>query len=157
MISNKLYEIHELVKISDSLKNQNKVIGFTNGCFDLLHEGHIQLLYEASKLCNFLIVGLNSDLSIKKLKGTNRPIDSETTRVHNLNSRNEVNAIITFENQTPLTIIKKIMPHIIFKGSDYKDKKIIGAKEIKKNNGKVHLISNLEGYSTTSIIEKLKL
>lgn len=153
-MNNKLYNIVDLKKKIDLLRNDKKLIGFTNGCFDLLHEGHLKLLTKSRNLCDYLIVGLNSDSSVKKLKGQNRPIDSELDRINKLSKQSKADAIILFSNITPLKLIEKIKPQILFKGSDYKDKVIIGEEVVKNGGGKVILIDILKGYSTTNLIKK---
>tara|TARA_B110000444_G_C18844266_1_gene600914 strand:+ start:2841 stop:3317 length:477 start_codon:yes stop_codon:yes gene_type:complete len=153
-MKNKLYNIIDLKKKIDLLRNDKKSIGFTNGCFDLLHEGHLKLIAKSRNLCDYLIVGLNSDSSVKKIKGQSRPIDNEIARINKLSKQSKIDAIIIFSKSTPLELIKKIKPQILFKGSDYKDKIIIGEEVVKKDGGKVVLIDILKGHSTTNSIKK---
>jgi len=141
------------MKNISQLKNDNKCVGFTNGCFDLLHKGHIYSISEAKKKCDYLIIGINSDISVGRIKGPSRPIDNQENRALKLSKLNEVDAIIIFHDDTPLKLIKDINPDILFKGADYKDKEIIGSEFIIKNGGKVELINILNGYSTTKIIK----
>ena len=136
--------------------HKNKKIVFTNGCFDVIHSGHIHTLKEAKKHGDILILGLNSDSSIKRLKGPNRPILSEQERVEILKSLEFIDYIVVFDEDTPLNIIKEIKPDILVKGADYKDKLIVGKKEVEKYGGKVVLINLIEGKSTTNIIKKIK-
>ena len=151
---NKTYLLNDLIiKINLLKKKDNIVIGFTNGCFDLLHKGHLYTLVEAKKKCDFLIVAINSDLSIKLLKGKDRPIDNESVRLHKLSRVKDVDAIIVFTEETPLNIIHELLPDILFKGADYKNKKVIGSECIIKNGGKINFIDILDGFSTTSIIK----
>ena len=150
---NKEYSTVNLIKKIVQLKKENIIIGFTNGCFDLLHKGHIYSISEAKKKCDYLIVGLNSDISVIKLKGTNRPIDDQSNRILKLSKLDDVDAIIIFHDDNPLKLIKDINPDILFKGADYEDKEIIGSEFIIKNGGKVELIDILKGYSTTNIIK----
>lgn len=150
----KVYKLNDLKKKLVILKNKNKTIGFTNGCFDLLHEGHLKLLAESKKKCDYLIVGINSDSSIKKIKGDNRPIDHEIIRVNNLKKQVQVDAVILFSSKTPLSLIKIIKPNVLFKGSDYREKPIVGSGTVNKEGGKVILIDLLKGYSTTKLINK---
>ena len=150
---NKEYSTVNLIKKIVQLKKENISIGFTNGCFDLLHKGHIYSISEAKKKCDYLIVGLNSDISVIKLKGTNRPIDDQSNRILKLSKLDDVDAIIIFYDDNPLKLIKDINPDILFKGADYKNKEIIGSEFIIKNGGKVELIDILKGYSTTNIIK----
>ena len=137
-------------------QNSKKII-FSNGCFDLLHKGHIDLLAKARSLGDVLIVGLNSDVSIKALKGDKRPIQNQNVRFNNLLKLNSVDLIIIFEEETPLKLIKKIQPNIIVKGQDYKLKHVVGYNTIKGWGGEVVLVPLTKGYSTTSIIKKNKL
>jgi len=154
MNNNKEININDLLKnLSKLRKKKNIIIGFANGCFDLLHKGHLSLLSESKKKCDYLIIGLNSDKSIKLLKGKSRPIENETKRVSMLTKQKEVDAIIIFEELTPLNLIINIKPNILFKGSDYLDKKIIGSNFIHQNGGKIELIDILDGYSTTNLIK----
>lgn len=150
---NKEYSAVNLIKKIVQLKKENISIGFTNGCFDLLHKGHIYSISEAKKKCDYLIVGLNSDISVIKLKGSNRPIDDQSNRILKLSKLDDVDAIIIFHDDNPLKLIKDINPDILFKGADYKNKEIIGSEFIIKNGGKVKLIDILKGYSTTNIIK----
>jgi|TARA_B110000459_G_scaffold42577_1_gene46627 rfaE bifunctional protein nucleotidyltransferase chain/domain len=154
MNNNKEININDLLKnLSKLRKKKNIIIGFANGCFDLLHKGHLSLLTESKKKCDYLIIGLNSDKSIKLLKGKSRPIENETKRVSMLTKQKEVDAIIIFEELTPLNLIINIKPNILFKGSDYLEKKIIGSNFIYQNGGKIELIDILDGYSTTNLIK----
>jgi D-beta-D-heptose 7-phosphate kinase/D-beta-D-heptose 1-phosphate adenosyltransferase len=153
-VKSKVFKLENFINQLTLIKKKNLVIGFTNGCFDLLHEGHIKLISEAKRKCNYLIIGLNSDSSIKKLKGIDRPIDNEATRIKKLSIRSEVDAIIVFSEDTPLDLIKKIVPNKLFKGSDYKDQVVVGADFIINTSGNVEYIDILEGYSTTNIIKK---
>ena len=150
---NKEYSAENLIKKIVQLKKENISIGFTNGCFDLLHKGHIYSISEAKKKCDYLIVALNSDISVIKLKGSNRPIDDQLNRILKLSKLDDVDAIIIFHDDNPLKLIKDINPDILFKGADYKDKEIIGSEFIIENGGKVELIDILNGYSTTNIIK----
>ena len=151
----KLSSLDSLIK-TIKLHDKNKVIGFTNGCFDLLHAGHISYLKKAKELCDILILALNSDLSIKKLKGKNRPIVNEEDRIEILSCLPFLDQIIIFNELTPLNIIKKIKPNIIFKGKDYLKKQVVGFEESKSWGGKVKLIDFVANKSTTKIIERIK-
>ena len=137
-------------------QNSKKII-FSNGCFDLLHKGHIDLLANARSLGDVLIVGLNSDVSVKALKGDKRPIQNQRVRFNNLRKLNSVDLVIIFEEETPIGLIKKIQPNIIVKGQDYKIKHVVGYNTIKSWGGEVILVPLTKGYSTTSIIKKNKL
>tara|TARA_B110000459_G_C16488685_1_gene437767 strand:- start:503 stop:979 length:477 start_codon:yes stop_codon:yes gene_type:complete len=150
---NKEYSAENLIKKIVQLKKENVSIGFTNGCFDLLHKGHIYSISEAKKKCDYLIIAINSDISVSIIKGPNRPIDDQVNRVLKLSKLDDVDAIIIFYDDNPLELIKDINPDILFKGADYKNKEIIGSEFIIKNGGKVELIDILKGYSTTNIIK----
>ena len=136
-------------------KNLKKTIVFTNGCFDLLHKGHIDLLTRASEFGDKLIVGINSDESVKKIKGDNRPVEDQKTRKKKLLNLKYVDAVYVFEETTPLKIIKFICPDVLVKGADYTVNEIIGAKFVLDNGGKVIAVPLTPGYSTTKSIEKM--
>ena len=136
-------------------KNFNKTIVFTNGCFDLLHKGHKDFLLKASKFGNKLIVGVNSDSSVKQIKGECRPIENQYIREKKLLSLNYVDAVFIFEEITPMSLIKKICPDVLVKGADYKVDEIIGANFVLRNGGRVHTIPLTPGYSTTNSIAKM--
>ena len=150
----KVFKLNNLLQIIIELKKEEKIVGFANGCFDLLHKGHIFLLSEAKKNCDFLIVGLNSDFSVKSLKGKSRPIDNEKNRIDNLLKKTQVDAIILFSEDTPINLITNLSPNILFKGSDYINKEVVGSSYIKEKNGKTIFINIIDGYSTTNIINK---
>ena len=132
----------------------NTIIGFTNGCFDLLHEGHLHLIRESKKRCDFLIIGLNSDESVKILKGENRPIENQEQRAMNLSKLEEVDAITIFNTETPENIIKDLNPNILIKGGDYNKTDIVGSRFVIENGGSVEVIDLLPGFSTTKIISE---
>ena len=138
-------------------KSLSKKIVFTNGCFDLLHKGHLDLLHEASKFGDILLVGLNSDKSVKKLKGNSRPIEPQKVRKENLLKVKFISDVIIFEELTPLKLINIIEPDFLVKGGDYKPNNIVGAKEIVKWGGVVKIIKLTPGFSTTDSIKKSKL
>jgi D-beta-D-heptose 7-phosphate kinase/D-beta-D-heptose 1-phosphate adenosyltransferase len=151
----KITSLPELKKIIKSYKKNNIKIGFTNGCFDILHLGHIKCLEESKKLCDKLIVAINSDASIKKIKGDKRPINNQETRLKIIASLDICDHVIVFKESTPIKLINALKPSIITKGGDYKKKDVIGHKEIKKWNGQVHIVNYIKGLSTTKIITKL--
>ena len=157
IIKNKIYSRETLQKqINIWRLNSNRLV-FTNGCFDLLHRGHIDYLSKAADLGDILIIGLNSDASVKKLnKGINRPIQNENDRAFILSSLQFVNAIIIFEEDTPYELIKAIQPDILVKGGDWKEDQIAGADVVKAKGGRVTTIPFVEGYSTTNIEKKIK-
>ncbi|SDG66051.1 D-glycero-beta-D-manno-heptose-7-phosphate kinase [Roseospirillum parvum] len=131
-------------------------IGFTNGCFDLLHPGHLSLLAEARGQCDRLVVGLNSDASVKRLKGPERPIQNEAARATVLAGLAAVDAVVIFAEDTPLSLIKALAPDVLVKGADYTEDQVVGAAEVKARGGRVHLARLKEGHSTTSTVQRLK-
>ena len=149
-----IYSIEEVKNNLQNWKNESKSIVFTNGCFDLLHRGHEDLLIVAKSKGDILIVGLNSDSSIKKLKGNLRPIQSQNIRANNLLNLEIVNAICVFNSRTPKDLIRTIKPNVLVKGGDYKKDNIVGSNMIKSWGGEVVIVPLTEGFSTTSIIEK---
>ncbi len=149
------YSNAEFSRILSFLNFKNKKIVFTNGCFDIIHRGHIEYLAKASMLGNFLIVGLNTDISVSKLKGPNRPIQDEESRAIILASLQFVNAVVLFSEETPLNLIKTIKPDILVKGGDYKIENIIGNEIVEAKGGEIKTIDFIEGYSTTSILNKI--
>ena len=156
MGAEKLLSEKEILDIISEIRNK-KVIGFTNGCFDLLHEGHLHLIKEAKKRCDFLIIGLNSDESVKILKGESRPVENQKQRAKNLSKMEEVDAIAIFNTETPENIIKDLNPNILIKGGDYNKTEIVGSKFVIENGGSVEVIDLLPGFSTTKIInERMK-
>ena len=151
-----LYSKKNIIDQVNLWKKENKDIIFTNGCFDLLHKGHIELLKKAKYYGQILIVGLNSDSSVKILKGDKRPIENQEIRVKNLLKLGIVNAVCIFKEKTPIELIKSIRPNFLIKGSDYKKNKVVGSDIIKNWDGEVIIMPLIKGYSTTSIIEKKK-
>ncbi len=137
-------------------KEKNLIIGFTNGCYDLLHEGHLHLIQKASTYCEFLIVAINSDRSVREIKGSERPIENEYIRLNNLKKNKNVDEVIVFDEPTPINLIKKIIPNILIKGSDYRKEDIVGYDVVKSAGGEVITIDLLDGYSTTNIINQQK-
>ena len=135
------------------LKEQQNSIVFTNGCFDLLHKGHIDLLNKASTYGDILIVGLNSDNSVKTLKGQDRPIENEIIRSKKLLEISNVDFVIIFNSETPKNLIIKIMPDVLVKGGDYNKDDIVGSNEVISSGGKVKIVPLTKGFSTTSIIK----
>ena len=147
----------DLTKILNLIRELGFKIGFTNGCFDILHRGHIQYLDKARKSADFLFIGVNDDNSVKKLKGKNRPINSLKDRINFLNRATLDDAfIMKFSESTPLRLIKRIKPDILIKGGDYKANQIVGNEFVKKNNGEVKIIPFLKGYSTSNLIKRIK-
>lgn len=136
-------------------ENKGKKIVFTNGCFDILHRGHVTYLAEARKLGDLLVIGLNSDASVKRLKGPERPINQETDRQYVLSQLKSVDFVEIFTEDTPLSLILKVQPKVLVKGGDWKIDQIVGAKEVIANGGDVFSLNFVDGYSTTSIINKI--
>ena len=138
----------------DALHRQKIV--FTNGCFDILHAGHVDYLRKAANLGNILIIGLNSDESVHKLKGASRPINNQNDRAEVLSALSFVDYIAIFDEDTPLNLIKEIRPSVLVKGGDYKKEEIVGADVVLDDGGRVEIIDFVENKSTTNIIEKMK-
>jgi D-glycero-beta-D-manno-heptose 1-phosphate adenylyltransferase len=155
-IPEKIYTLEELLKQVTRWRLKNKKIVFTNGVFDILHEGHIASLSEAAGFGDILITAVNADASVKRLKGPSRPVNNENARALLLASMIMTDAVIIFEEDTPLELIKAIMPDVLVKGGDYTVEQIAGAKEVIANGGEVILARIVEGISTTGIIEKLR-
>ena len=155
VIASKIFTLKDLISKTRQWKFFGKTIAFTNGCFDILHEGHIYSLSQAAKEADYLVVGVNADASVKKLKGESRPVNNEHSRATILASLMIVDAVIIFEEDTPLELIKTILPDVLVKGGDYKVDDIAGAKEVIANGGRVVINPILEGFSTTSIISKM--
>lgn len=142
--------------VLNQYRESNRKIVFTNGCFDLLHIGHINYLEEAKKLGDVLIVGVNTDASVKTLKGPSRPIQNENDRCEILAALKAVDHTILFSEDTPLNLIKKIRPHVLVKGGDWKPEQIVGSEFVLNSGGIVRSLNFVDGKSTTSIIEKSK-
>ena len=151
----KVMDFSEAKKIINFWLNKKNKIGFTNGCFDYLHPGHISLFKQAKKKCSKLIVAINSDNSVVKNKGPLRPKQKLNTRLQILNSIPFIDLIIVFSDKTPLNIIKKIKPHLLIKGSDYRESQIVGAKEVKKYGGKILRAKTLKNFSSSIIIDEI--
>ncbi|HJW17477.1 MAG TPA: D-glycero-beta-D-manno-heptose 1-phosphate adenylyltransferase [Flavisolibacter sp.] len=146
----------ELLRKVNQWRVLDKKIAFTNGCFDILHAGHIASLTEASMQADYLVVAINADISIKGLKGDNRPVNDENARAKVIAALSMVDAVIIFSEPTPRELIVEIRPDVLVKGGDYKVEEIAGAKEVMEWGGKIVLNPIIEGYSTTSIINKLQ-
>ncbi len=152
----KLIEKENLDNIIKKLKSENKKIVFTNGCFDILHAGHVRYLKESKKFGDILIVGLNSDVSVKKIKGESRPINPEMDRAEVLAGLEAVNYIVLFDETSPVKLLEEIKPDIYTKGADYTVETLPEAKTVLSYGGKIEFIKFLEGRSTTKIIDKIK-
>ena len=155
-IEKKIITRDKLVKLARGWRMLGRKVAFTNGCFDILHEGHIFSLSQAAKEADILIVGVNSDASVKKLKGESRPINNENSRSLVLASLVITDYVVVFEEDTPYELITAFMPDVIVKGGDYTVEQIVGAKEVIANGGRVVINAIVEGFSTTGIIEKMR-
>ena len=155
-LKKKIYSSEEIVSVSRSWKNEGKKIVFTNGCFDLVHSAHITVLAKSAELGDKLIVGLNSDESIKKIKGPKRPIIKEDSRAILLASLSFIDAVVLFSEETPYTLISQLFPDILAKGGDYKESEIAGSNIVRENGGEVIIIPFIDGFSSTNIIKKIK-
>jgi D-glycero-beta-D-manno-heptose 1-phosphate adenylyltransferase len=154
-IQKKIFGLPALARQVSQWKFLQKKIVFTNGCFDILHEGHIHSLSQAAASGDILIVGVNTDDSVKRLKGNSRPVNTEHSRLLILASLTIVDAVILFNEDTPLELIKTVMPDVLVKGGDYTVDQIAGAGEVIANGGEVKIIPLLQGFSTTGLIEKI--
>jgi len=146
----------DLKKEIEALKAQGKRIVFTNGCFDLLHPGHMRYLYAARQLGDCLVVAVNTDRSVKAIKGANRPIQSQDERAEVLAALSFVDAVVLFDEDNPLKVIRHLVPDVLVKGGDWSEDKIIGADVVKKAGGVVKSLPFVSGYSTSAIIEKIR-
>jgi rfaE bifunctional protein nucleotidyltransferase chain/domain len=156
VIQHKIYSSKEIVFQVNRWKLLNRTISFTNGCFDILHPGHIASLSDAARESDFLIVGLNSDGSAHRLKGAGRPVMDEKSRALMLASLLIVDAVVIFEEDTPLELIEMIKPDVLVKGGDYTIDQIVGAKEVIASGGRVVINPIIPGFSTTGIIGKIQ-
>lgn len=152
----KIFTLQQLLAEVKRWRLKSQKIVFTNGVFDILHKGHIASLSEAASFGNILITAVNSDESVKKLKGPGRPINDENARCMLLAALVVTDAVILFEEDTPLELIKAVMPDVLVKGGDYTVDQIAGANEVLLNGGVVKLTTIVEGFSTTDIIQKMK-
>lgn len=156
MLAKKIFLKEDLQAQIQEWKAAQKKIVFTNGCFDLIHPGHIAYLNEAASLGDVLVIGLNTDRSVKVLKGEHRPINDEFSRSQLIASMFFVDAVVFFDEQTPINLINALKPDVLVKGGDYQIDTIVGAKETLARGGKVKVLSFLPGYSSTAIIDKIK-
>ena len=155
-IAKKILSFQEIVYRVIQWKFLGKKIAFTNGVFDILHEGHIFSLSQAAKEADFLVVGVNADASVKRLKGESRPVNGQDSRALVLASLLIVDAVVLFEEDTPLELITRIMPDVLVKGGDYTVDQIAGAKEVIANGGRVVVNPILKGFSTTDLIHQIR-
>lgn len=154
IINQKILSPEQLSRSLAYWRFQNKKTVFTNGCFDILHLGHVDYLAKAADQGDILVVGLNTDASVQRLKGPDRPVNNQTARAQLLASLFFVSAIVLFDEDTPLELIKRVQPDVLVKGSDYKPEDIVGYDVVMAKGGKVVTIDFLEGYSTTGIINR---
>ena len=156
IIQSKIIDINNIEPHLTYWNLKNKKIVFTNGCFDILHRGHVEYLVQAANHGDILVIGLNTDNSVRRIKGNSRPIQDQLARAMVLASLQFVSAVILFDEDTPYELIKRVKPDVLVKGSDYKTEDIVGYDIVTAKGGEVVTIDFIEGYSTTSIIEKLK-
>lgn len=152
----KIIAADKLSKELEMLKNMELDLVFTNGCFDLLHPGHVEYLKSAKALGDLLIVGINADNSVAQLKGPNRPLNNLEDRMTMLASLQAVDMVVAFEEETPIKLIREVKPLFLVKGGDYAKDKIVGADFVKSYGGQVKVIPFKEGYSSSQLIEKIK-
>ncbi len=151
----KVLRVSDLLSSLESLRGKKKIV-FTNGCFDLLHVGHVRYLNQAKSCGDILVLGLNSDASVKVLKGPSRPIQGENDRAEILSNLNAIDFVVIFNEETPLELIKKVKPDVLVKGGDWKPEQIVGSDVVLAYGGKVESLQFVEGKSTTNLIAKSK-
>ncbi len=154
--ASKIKTLAEAVALVEQWKQQGLKVVFTNGCFDILHLGHVDYLEKARNLGDKLVLGLNTDDSVSRFKGPSRPIQDENSRAHILASLQFIDLVVFFNEDTPLALISRLLPDILVKGSDYLAENIVGADVVKKNGGVVKTIEFVPGYSTTRIVDKIR-
>jgi len=155
-VNKKVKPLLSLKKTLRQFKRKNKKIVFTNGCFDILHRGHVEYLRKAKSLGDILIVGINSDASVKKLKGKGRPINTQGDRAKILASLEFIDFVTIFGEETPFKLINEVRPDILVKGGDWKTEEIVGGNIVKSYGGRVAVIKYLKGYSTTKLLNAIK-
>jgi D-glycero-beta-D-manno-heptose 1-phosphate adenylyltransferase len=156
MTSDKIKSLADATLQVKAWQSAGQKVAFTNGCFDLLHLGHVDYLEKARNLGDRLVIGLNSDSSVGRFKGPERPLQDQNSRARVLAALQFVDLVVFFNEDTPLELISKLLPNILVKGSDYLAENIVGADVVKKNGGVVETIDFVPGYSTTRIVEKIK-
>ncbi|MFZ4753176.1 MAG: D-glycero-beta-D-manno-heptose 1-phosphate adenylyltransferase [Chitinophagaceae bacterium] len=157
IIQHKIHTSDSIQLLVNQWKMLSKKIVFTNGCFDIIHRGHNTYLLQSAELGNRLVVGVNSDDSVRRLKGASRPVVDQDSRAFNLACQTYIDAVVIFDEDTPLNLIQLIQPDVLVKGGDYTLETIVGASEVQAYGGQVEIIPFLEGYSTTAILEKAHL
>ncbi|PIP68424.1 MAG: D-glycero-beta-D-manno-heptose 1-phosphate adenylyltransferase [Candidatus Omnitrophica bacterium CG_4_9_14_0_2_um_filter_42_8] len=156
MLSNKIKTLPQIAGAIKKLKQKNKKIVFTNGCFDILHAGHVNYLAKAKSLGDTLVIGLNSDGSVKKLKGKSRPVIAQKNRAILLAALEAVDIVVVFNDMTPLKLIKLVKPDVLVKGGDWKKEDIVGSDFVESYGGKVKSLVYIKGFSTRNIISKIQ-
>ena len=154
-MGNKIQDLDDLIKIRSRLRQQKKKVVFTNGCFDLLHRGHIHLFTEAKKQGDILIVAVNDDSSVGRLKGPSRPIFPLDERLEILEAIETIDYLVPFSEDTPQKIIASLLPDILIKGGDWKPEEVVGKREVEDAGGKVIIVSFLSSYSSSNLIDKI--
>lgn len=147
-----IYTLKEYLVIRDTIND----LVFTNGCFDIIHRGHVEYLNQAKSLGKSLIIGVNSDASVRRIKGEGRPINNESDRAFVLSNLKCVDAVIIFDEDTPYNLINALRPDFLVKGGDWKEEQIVGSDIVKSYDGKVYSLKYVDSYSTTNIIDKIK-
>ena len=155
-INNKLLDGEKLEKWLEDCRKNGKKIVFSNGCFDILHRGHVEYLSKAAAFGDVMVIGLNTDASVRRLKGPSRPVNDEKARAFVLAGLECVTAVVLFDEDTPYNLIKTVQPDVLVKGSDYKPEDIVGYDVVTAKGGKVVTVDLVEGFSTTGIINKMK-
>jgi D-glycero-beta-D-manno-heptose 1-phosphate adenylyltransferase len=156
LVNKKILDRESLVNQSAEWKKQGKRIVFTNGCFDILHRGHLQILTDSAAAGDILVVGLNTDASVRKLKGENRPVNEESFRALMMASIQIVDAVTLFEEDTPLQLIRVLEPDVIVKGGDYTIDQIVGGEDVLRRGGEIKIVPIVKGYSTSALIEAIQ-
>jgi rfaE bifunctional protein nucleotidyltransferase chain/domain len=155
-IQNRIYNRESLIRQCHIWRQSSRKIVFTNGCFDILHHGHLDYLAKAADQGNILIVGVNTDASVQGLKGPERPLTNENDRTFQVASLLCVDAVCLFEEETPLSLIEALQPDVLVKGGDYTIDRIVGADYVQSNGGRVEIIPFVQGYSTTGLIDRIR-
>ena len=152
----KVVDKSSLIKERERLRNEGKVLVFTNGCFDLLHPGHVRYLAASRALGDALVVAINSDRSVRALKGEGRPILNETERAEVMAALEAVDYVIVFDEETPRELIADLLPDVLVKGGDYQPDQVVGADFIRAHGGRVEIIALVDGFSTSGLVQKIK-
>lgn len=156
LVQDKIMDVKTLTNLVEGWRIKGQKIVFTNGCFDILHHGHVTLLLQAAELGNRLVLGINTDSSVKKLKGDSRPINDEASRALLLAAQLYVDAVVLFDEDTPLELIEALKPDVLVKGGDYTPETVVGSDFVQHYGGETVIIPLVAGFSTTGLIEKMK-